>query len=141
MNINELKIRIAETKEGAMWLFMIDCASELNLSTLGWDCFGQSESWVVDKLRGSGVVDGDEILHFTTEECRKILAYIHALAEKLNTAAERIEKSIASADGASGENNETHKHRMEMREMMMPKSKEELFKMIDKHVRVQENLK
>lgn len=30
---------------------------------------------------------------------------------------------------------------MEMREMMMPKSKEELFKMIDRHVRVQENLK
>lgn len=39
-------------------------------------------------------------------------------------------------DKASDEKDETHKHRMEMRKMMMPKSKEELFKVIDRHVRV-----
>lgn len=81
-------MELAEEKKGATWLFLVENASDLNLSEMSRKCFGKSSSWLLQRLHGYEV--NGKPAEFKSDEYAKIADYLEKLGNELKEKAEMI---------------------------------------------------
>lgn len=89
--VETAKALLSKSKEGAVWLAMMDAQDFVNYSAIARAYFGKSANWLLQRLHGYAV--NGKPAAFKPEESAAFAAALRDIAGKLDAAAERIEKA------------------------------------------------
>jgi hypothetical protein len=82
---------LAKDKIGAAWLAMVDVGEYLNIAAISRGYFKKSTNWLAQRLHGY-IVCGKPA-KFKPEEYDQLSHVLRDIAEKLNSAADRIDSA------------------------------------------------
>ena len=89
--LDKARAFLSETKDGAIWLAMVDINDLVNYSAIARQYFNKSSNWLLQRLHGN-VVNGKPAT-FKPHEARLLSDALRDMATRLTAAADRIDNA------------------------------------------------
>ena len=89
--LDKARAFLSETKDGAVWLAMVDINDLVNYSAIARQYFNKSGNWLLQRLHGN-VVNGKPAT-FKPHEARLLSDALRDMSARLAAAADRIDKA------------------------------------------------
>lgn len=89
--LDKARAFLSETKDGAIWLAMVDINDLVNYSAIARQYFNKSSNWLLQRLHGN-VVNGKPAT-FKLHEARLLSDALRDMATRLTAAADRIDNA------------------------------------------------
>lgn len=89
--LDKARAYLSETKDGAIWLAMVDINDLVNYSAIARQYFNKSSNWLLQRLHGN-VVNGKPAT-FKPHEARLLSDALRDMATRLTAAADRIDNA------------------------------------------------
>lgn len=89
--VEKAKKELAQEKDGAVWLAMIELSDYIKFSAIAKSHFNKSSNWILQRLHGYEV--NGKPAQFKPEELTVFVQALRDIAAKLNESADRIEQA------------------------------------------------
>ena len=89
--LDKARAFLSETKDGAIWLAMVDINDLVNYSAIARQYFNKSSNWLLQRLHGN-VVNGKPAT-FKPHEARLLSDALRDMATRLTAAADHIDNA------------------------------------------------